>query len=208
MAKSHPYTGPIQRLIEALARLPGIGKRTAERLAFHILKSPAADAMDLADAVRQVRLELHHCSTCYNLAETDTCAICADPQRDRKKILIVEQPRDLASIESTGAYHGLYHVLLGHISPLEGIGAKDLTVEGLVARARKMASEGEGLELILGTNPNMTGDGTALVISQRLKDVPGLRLSRLGRGLPVGSQLEYVNKSVLCDALDARQAVE
>ena len=204
--KDSGYSESMNRLIEQLGRLPGIGRRTAERLAFHVLKSQRDEAMALAQAINDVKNNVRHCSGCFNLTETDPCPICADPRRDPRKILVVEQPRDVVTLEQTRAYHGVYHVLLGRLSPLEGIGPSDLTIEPLIERVTALAAAGEQPEVILGTNPNLEGDGTALYIAERLARVPrGVVVSRLARGLPAGTQLEYANKAVLSDAIVSRQ---
>ena len=194
------YTQTMERLIEQLGRLPGIGARSAERIAFHLLKTKAEDALALADAIRDLKTKTRHCSRCFNLTEQDPCSICADPRRDAKTVCVVEQPKDLLSIESTGMYQGAYHVLMGHLTPLEGIEPEDLTIDPLVKRV-----DNEGIqEIILATNPTMEGDGTALHIASVLAR-PGLKITRLARGLPSGSQLEYANKSILADAISGRQ---
>ena len=207
MSKDPAYTESVNRLIERLGALPGIGRRTAERLAFFLLKAPPEEALGLARSIEQVKQNVSHCSQCFNLTESDPCLICGNPQRLQRRILIVEQPRDLVSIEQSGAYDGVYHVLLGHLSPLEGIGPSDLTIDALVERVSGLAGEGEGeqpVEAILGTNPNMEGDGTALYIAERLAEVSGVQVSRLARGLPAGTQLEYASKAVLSDAIQSR----
>src|SRR5947209_11879661 len=154
------YTQSIQNLMNELARLPGIGMRSAERIAFHLLKQNPEDALRLADAIRDVKTRIKHCSVCYNLTEQDPCQVCSDPSRDQGLVCVVEQPKDLLALEATGLYRGVYHVLLGRISPLEGVNPDDLTVEPLTERI----SAGTVRELIMGTNPTMEGDGTALYI--------------------------------------------
>lgn len=208
MGKESRYSGSMERLIEQFARLPGIGRRTAERLAFHVLRAGRDEAMGLAQAIRDVKTNVKHCSQCFNLTETDPCSVCADPKRDPLKIMVVEQPRDLISLEQTHAFDGVYHVLMGHLSPLEGVGPSNLTVDALIERVRRLAEGGQPVEVILGTNPNMEGDGTALYIADQLGGVPGVTVSRLARGLPAGTQLEYANKAVLSDAITSRQAVK
>lgn len=204
MSKNPEYSASMDRLIESFARLPGIGKRTAERLAFHVLKSNHDEAMRLANAISDVKTNVRHCSVCYNLTENDPCGICADDRRDHGKILVVEQPRDVISLEQTHTYDGVYHVLLGHLAPLDGVAPADLTIHALIERARQAVEGGKGLEVILGTNPNMEGDGTALHIAQHLEGLEGVRVSRLARGLPSGTQLQYANKAVLSDAINSR----
>ncbi len=193
-------TGPLKNLIDQLARLPGIGKKTAERLAYHLLRVSKQEALELAEAIRQVKENLRHCRICYNLAEQEECAICRDPRRDRQMLCVVEQPRDLMALEQTGVYRGVYHVLLGRIAPLEGIGPEDLTIQALVDRVR----QGEFREVIMATNPTIEGDGTALYISQQLAPF-SVRITRLARGITAGSVLEFANKEILTDALSGRQ---
>jgi recombination protein RecR len=189
----------VTKLIEELAKLPGIGKKSAERLMYHLLRVPKAEALRLADAIRDVKENVRYCPTCYNLAEGDRCTICLDPRRDTTMLCVVEQPRDLMAIEQTG-YRGLYHVLLGRIAPLEGIGAEQLTIDALVERVR----QGGFKEVIMGTNPTLEGDATALAISQRLAGLP-IEITRLARGITTGSVLEFANKEILHDALAGRQ---
>jgi len=196
------YSQTIERLMAELGKLPGIGARTAERMAFHILKSTEAEAMALADAIRDVKRLIRPCKQCFNLAEADLCAICADPRRDKSTICVVEQPKDVLALESTGAYRGVYHVLMGHIAPLEDVEADDLTIQALADRVKA----GGVSEVILATNPNVAGDGTALHITSLLGHT-GVKVTRLARGLPAGSQIEYANKSILTDAINERRRV-
>lgn len=210
------YPEPVRLLIDELAKLPGIGRRSAERLAFHVLKSEAADAQRLAEAVLEVKRSVRHCRSCFNLGDSDRCSICSDPKRDRSRILVVEQPKDLIALEQTGMYKGLYHVLMGRISPLDHVGPGDLTVAALFDRIdhpERHAPEGVepggvgvlGVgEVVLGLNPTIEGDGTALYLADRLKN-KGVRVSRLARGLPTGGSLEFANKAVLADAISGRQ---
>lgn len=193
-------TGPLSTLIEQFAKLPGIGKKSAERLAYHVLRMHATEALALADAIRRVKEQVRYCRTCYNLAEGELCGVCLDPRRDRGQICVVEQVRDLMALEQTGVYTGLYHVLLGRIAPLEGIGPGDLTVEALVERVRS----GGISEVVLATNPTVEGDGTALYISSLLQEFP-VRITRLARGITTGSVLEFANKEILAEALSGRQ---
>ena len=196
------YTQSIQSLMNELARLPGIGMRSAERIAFHLLKQSPAEAMKLADAIRDVKTRIKHCSVCFNLTEQDPCDICADPARDQGLVCIVEQPKDLLALEATGLYRGVYHVLLGRISPLEGVEPGDLTVEPLMQRL----ASGTVRELIMGTNPNMEGDGTALYVQSLAGGrFPNVQITRLARGLPAGSNIEYANRNILADAISGRQ---
>jgi recombination protein RecR len=200
----------VERLIEEFSRLPGIGRRSAERLAFHVLKTEPAAALALAQAVRDVKESVRQCRVCFNLADGEFCGVCADPRRDHATVLVVEQPKDLIALEQTGMYRGVYHVLMGHISPLEGIGPGDLTVGALIQRVEHPES-GPGrapiTEVVLGLNPTVEGDGTALYLAEELRK-RGVRVTRLARGLPSGGQLEYANKAVLADAVQHRQAME
>ncbi|GMV97438.1 MAG: recombination protein RecR [Phycisphaerae bacterium] len=189
----------LARLMAELNKLPGIGPRSAERIAFHLLRATPAEALPLAQAIRDVKQNLRHCSRCFNLTEADPCAICADPRRDPSLIVVVEQPKDVMQLEATGLIQGVYHVLMGHIAPVEGIGPDDLTIEALVARVRA----GGVREVLLATNPNLEGDGTALYIQERLQG-SGVTLSRLARGLPVGSQVEYASRAMLEAAIAGR----
>ena len=197
------YTETVNKLIEELARLPGIGTKTAERLAFHILKSKPADALALAQAISDVKTKIKQCKICYNFAETDTCPICSDTRRDKSRICVVEQPKDVIVLEKTGQCRWVYHVLGGHIAPLDGIEPADLTIDKLVERVKAGGIE----EIIMATNPNMVGDGTSLYISSLLKGT-GVKITRLARGLATGSTLEYANSRMLSDAITARQPIE
>lgn len=196
------YTQSIQNLMNELSHLPGIGMRSAERIAFHLLKQNPADALKLADAIRDVKTRIKHCNVCYNLTEQDPCDICADPARDQGLVCIVEQPKDLLALEATGLYKGVYHVLLGRISPLEGIDPEDLTINALLDRL----AGGTIRELIMGTNPTMEGDGTAMYIQNAVAaQFPNVQVTRLARGLPAGSNIEYANRNILADAISGRQ---
>jgi recombination protein RecR len=200
---SSAYTATLNRLIEEFGKLPGIGPKTAERLAFHILKSDAPAAMALADAIRDVKTRIKRCRVCCNLSEADLCQVCTDTRRDPSLICVVEQPKDVISLEKTGACKWLYHVLGGHIAPLEGVHAGDLTIDKLVERVRT----GEVKEIVMATNPNIEGDGTSLYISSVLRPF-GVRITRLARGLPTGSTIEYASGRILTDAILGRQAIE
>lgn len=200
------YPEPVDRLIEHLARLPGIGPRSAERLAFHVLKSDAESVGSLAKALMDVKRAVRPCSTCFNLADSDPCPLCASSERDQRVILVVEQPKDLLALEQTGMHKGVYHVLMGRLSPLEGIGPEDLTAGSLFARVERLKKSGD-VEVILGLNPTLEGDGTALYLAEELKR-RGARITRLARGLPTGGQLEYANKAVLADAIAGRQKMD
>jgi recombination protein RecR len=193
-------TQSVTRLVDELAKLPGIGRKSAERLAYHLLRVPKPEALALADAIREVRENVRYCRSCYNLAEGELCTICTDPRRDASQLCVVEQPRDLIALEQAATYRGRYHVLLGRIAPLDGVGPDQLTLERLVERVR----EGGIHEIIMATNPTVEGDGTALHISNLLADYP-VQITRLARGITTGSILEYTNKEVLADALSGRQ---
>ena len=199
-------TQSIGRLIDELGKLPGIGRKSAERLAYHLLRVNKAEAIGIADAIRDVRENVHYCRSCYNLAEGELCPICSDPRRDRAQICIVEQPRDLMALEQASVYRGLYHVLLGRIAPLDGIGPDQLTIDRLIERIKESEGVKEGgvREIIMATNPTVEGDGTALYLSNLLADLP-VKVTRLARGITTGSVLEYTNKEVLADALTGRQ---
>jgi recombination protein RecR len=193
-------TQSVTALIDEFAKLPGIGKKSAERLAYHLLRVPRPEALALADAIRNVKQNVLYCRTCYNLAEEEECTICRDPRRQRDLLCVVEQPRDLMALEQSGTYRGLYHVLLGRIAPLEGIGPDQLTIDALVKRV----GNGSFSELIMATNPTVEGDGTALHISNLLREL-SLRITRLARGITTGSVLEFANREMLADALTGRQ---
>jgi len=193
-------TQSVGELIEQFAMLPGIGKKSAERLAYHVLRMHESEALALAEAIRAVKKNVHYCKHCFNLAEGEECTVCQDPRRDRETLCVVEQPRDLIALEQTSAYRGLYHVLLGRIAPLEGIGPDQLTIDALVDRVRG----GSFKEVIMGTNPTVEGDGTALYISNLLGEFP-VKITRLARGITSGSVLEFANKEMLADALSGRQ---
>lgn len=190
----------VTRLIDRLASLPGIGRKSAERLAYHLLRVPKDEALDLSDAIRDVRINVRYCSICYNLAESDRCDICRDLSRQQDLLCVVEQPRDLMAMEQSGGYRGLYHVLLGRIAPLEGQGPESLTVDALIERIR----QGQFKEVIMATNPTVEGDGTALFISNLVQGFD-LRLTKLARGITQGSVLEYTNKEILADAIHERR---
>jgi len=190
----------VVKLINEFATLPGIGKKSAERLAYHVLRVHQSEALALADAIRDVKANVRYCRICYNLAEDEECSICRDPQRDPKLLCVVEQPRDLMVLEQTGIYRGRYHVLLGRIAPLEGIGPDQLTIAALVERVARGGIE----EVIMATNPTVEGDGTALHLSNLLAEFP-VRVTRLARGITTGSVLEFANKEILADALTGRQ---
>jgi recombination protein RecR len=197
----NPYGPAMTRLIDEFEKLPGVGRKSAERLAHFVLMCPPEKALGLADAIRTVKTTVRPCSSCYNLTEGDVCHICSDSRRDAKVVCVVEQPRDLVSLESSGAFQGVYHVLQGRISPLEGIGPEQLTIDALLRRIRR-----DGVrEVVMATNPTLEGDGTALFISNLLADEP-VKITRLARGIPSGSVLEFANREMLADALRGRQS--
>jgi recombination protein RecR len=204
------YPDSVDQLIGEFASLPGIGRRSAERLAFHVLKVSSDDAMRLANAIQEVKTNVGHCAICWNLADSDPCPLCRDDRRDLSRVLVVEQPRDLIALEQTGMYRGSYHVLLGRLDPLSGVGEETLTLDGLIARVEdpsRNAGAKKVEEVILGLNPDMEGDSTALLVAERLATT-GVRVTRLARGLPSGSQIEYANPAVLADAIHDRRSVE
>jgi recombination protein RecR len=188
------------KLIKELGQLPGIGEKTAERLAYHILRSPSEDALRLAQAIREVKERLKHCSVCYNMGETDPCHLCADSGRDHSVVCVVEEPKDLLAFESTGSFKGVYHVLGGRIAPLDGMDPSKLTITSLVERVKS----GNVKEVVLALNPNMEGDLTAHYVADLLKE-SGVKVTQIARGIPSGSQLEYANQAVLADALKGRR---
>lgn len=192
------------RLIEQLTHLPGIGPRSAERIAFHLLKQPESDARQLAQAILDFRTQLKACSTCGNVSETDPCPICNDASRDASILLVVERPLDIASIEATGQYRGLYHVLMGRIAPMDRVGPGDLNLAPLFDRIEHSQETDQPIEeVILGLNPTLESDGTALQLAADLEKHK-VRVTRLARGLPTGSSLETVSKAVLADSLHGR----
>ena len=197
-----PTSEPLSRLVEELNRLPGIGPKTAQRLAYYILRSPGDEARALAEAVLAVKEKVILCSRCQNITDQDPCAFCQDENRDRSQLCVVEEPLDILALERSGAYKGLYHVLHGVLSPMDGIGPQDLKIKELLPRLRS----GEVKEVIVATNPNLEGEATALYL-QRLLAPLGLRLTRLARGLPVGADLEYADEVTLSRALEGRQAL-
>lgn len=194
------YPIPITRLLEELERLPGIGPKSAQRIAYWMLAVESADAQRLADAIVEVKRSIHFCPRCYNFAEGDLCEICRDPERDGTMVCVVEEPRDLAAIERTGEFHGVYHVLHGAISPIDGIGPEQLKVRELIER---LGSE-EITEVVVATNPNVEGETTALYLSRLIKPL-GIRVTRIASGLPVGGDLEFADEVTLGRALEARR---
>ena len=196
------YAAPIARLLEELERMPGIGPKSAQRIAYWLLASEKADAQRLADAIVEVKRVIHFCPVCFNFAEDELCAVCADSQRDRTKICVVEEPRDVVAIDRTGEYGGLYHVLQGAISPIDGVGPERLRVRELIDRLG--GSEVEVTEVVLATNPNVEGETTALYLARLIKPL-GVRVTRIASGLPVGGDLEYADEVTLGRALEARR---
>lgn len=196
---SEAHTESMTNLMKQFGRLPGIGPRTAERLAYHVLKQPSEEAMKLAGAIKAVKTQIKNCSRCYNLCEQDLCAICRDERRDHSIVCVVEQPGDLISLEETGMCAWVYHVLLGRLAPLDGVTPDNLTINALVERVESGGVD----EIVMATNPNVDGDGTALYISSLLKGA-GVKITRLARGLPAGGSIEYANRSVLSDAISGR----
>ena len=190
----------LDRLVGQLRKLPGVGARTAERLAYHVLRSSREEAMELAYAIRDVKRNLRQCTECFNLTEGDLCSICADTRRDRSVICVVEQPKDVWSLEKTGAYRGLYHVLMGRLAPLDGMGPEALTADKLTKRA----GCDEVTEVIIATNPNMEGDATAAFLKEKLGSM-NVKVTRIARGLPTGSSIEYASANILQDALGGRR---
>ncbi len=191
---------PVARLIEELSRLPGIGPKTASRLTFYLLRAPKEQALALAEAIRELKEKTTYCEICFNITDESPCAICRDPERDHTTICVVEEPLDVVAIERTGEYRGVYHVLHGAISPVEGIGPEDLRIKELLKRLR----EGEVREVILATNPNLEGEATAMYIYRLIRPL-GIKVTRLARGLPVGGDLEYADEITLARALEGRR---
>jgi recombination protein RecR len=197
------YAGPVQDLIDELGRLPGVGPKSAQRIAFHLLKLPSEDALRLARAIREVKERVAFCARCFNVAEGELCDLCADPRRDGHVLCVVEEPRDIVAVEKTHEFRGRYHVLQGAISPIEGIGPDQLKVRELLAR---LGPEEVG-EVILCTNPNIEGEATAMYLARLLKPL-GVRVTRIASGLPVGGDLEYADELTLGRALEGRRDVE
>lgn len=192
--------GLLARLIKELVRLPGIGQKSAQRLAFHLMKMEREEALRLADAIRSVKEGLAFCRQCRNIAEGDLCEFCLDPKRDRTRILVVEEPSTLYAIERAGAYRGLYHVLLGSLSPLDGVGPSDIRAEELVDRIKMGGVE----EVILATNPTIEGEATAIYLTKLLKPL-GTRVSRIAYGIPVGTDIEYADEVTLLKSIEGRR---
>ena len=196
------YPEPVARLIDALQRLPGIGPKTAQRLTFYMLKRPPDEVRELGEALFAVKSKITYCSACFNVTDEDPCRICSDARRDPNVICVVEEPNDLLAMERTGEYRGRYHVLLGALSPLDGIGPDDLKIRELLARLDGK----ETTEVILATNPNVEGEATALYLAKLLRPL-AVRITRIARGLPVGGDLEYADQVTLSKALEGRREI-
>ena len=194
---------PVQRLIDEFARLPGVGPKSAARLTFYLLRAANEQALDLATALQELKEKTTFCSLCFNITEQDPCTICSDEGRERQFLCIVEEPLDVVALERSRAYKGLYHVLHGAISPVEGIGPEDLKIDELLHRLE----QGQFEEVIIATNATLEGDATTLYLQRRLSEFEGLTLSRLARGLSVGGDLEYTDEITLTRALEGRQAL-
>ena len=210
-----PIPSAYDHLLDQLEKLPGIGRRSAERIAFHLLRQPAKSSVALSKAIDAFRTNLKVCATCGHVTESNPCPICTDPKRDGTILLVVEQPSDVFAIEQAGSFGGRYHVLMGRLAPMEAIGPGDLNIQPLLQRVRDSRAQAQSTnenasdkspaiqEVILGTNPTLEGDGTALYLADRLRDL-GIRVSRLARGMPTGSSLQGVSKAVLSDAVQGR----
>lgn len=196
------YAAPIARLLEELERLPGIGPKSAQRLAYHILRGDAESAERLAEAIVEVKRSIRFCTQCFNFSEGDLCDICADPARDASKICVVEEPRDVVAVERTGEFHGMYHVLQGAISPIDGVGPDQLRIRELIDRVGKGVSE-----VIIATDPDVEGETTAMYIARLLRPL-GITVTRIASGLPVGGDLEYADEVTLGRALEARREMD
>ncbi len=196
------HAKPIDRLIEALTKLPGIGRKSASRLAFHVLRSSLSDAQELARAILDVKEKIHLCSVCFNLTDEDPCRICRDEERSRDLLCVVEGPNDLLAIESTGSFKGRYHVLHGTISPLDGIGPEDIKIKELLERLRG----NEVAELILATNPTVEGGATALYLTELIRPL-GVKVTRIAYGIPMGGEIEYSDGMTLSKALEGRREI-
>jgi recombination protein RecR len=196
------YPEPVARLIDALQRLPGIGPKTAQRLTFFLLKRPVEEVRELSEALVAVKDRIVSCQVCFNVTDQDPCRICADPARDAGLLCVVEEPNDLLAMERTGEYRGQYHVLLGALSPLDGIGPEDLKIREFLARLER----GGISEVILATNPNVEGEATALFLARLVRPL-GVRVTRIARGLPVGGDLEYADQVTLSKALEGRREI-
>jgi recombination protein RecR len=197
------YAAPVQDLIDELGRLPGVGPKSAQRIAFHLLKLPKEDALRLARSISEVKDKVSFCRRCFNISEGEECGICLDGRRETNVVCVVEEPRDIVAVEKTGEFRGRYHVLQGAISPIEGIGPEQLRVRELLARIEPEAIE----EIILCTNPNLEGEATAMYLGRLIKPL-GIRVTRIASGMPVGGDLEYADELTLGRALEGRRDVE
>jgi len=198
--ETHPYGQAVSDLVNCFSQLPGIGRKSAERLTYYILACPEAEALQLSGAIRKVKQAVHPCAKCFNLTENEVCSICSDPRRNQQVLCLVEQPNDVIKLEASNVFRGVYHVLQGRLSPLEGVGPDDLTIEPLMQRVKTQAVT----EIVMATNPTLEGDGTALFVSNLLAD-QGVKITRLARGIASGSVLEFANKEMLADAMLGRQ---
>ena len=194
--------GSLQNLIDQFKRLPGVGAKSAQRLAFHVLKTPREDAERLCDAIREVKDRVTYCSICNNFTDIDPCVYCADPARDHRLVCVVEEPQNVNVIEKTGGFRGVYHVLLGSLSPLQGVGPDDLKIKGLLSRLGDDHVE----EIILATNPTVEGEATAIYLARLMKPL-GVRITRIATGIPVGSDLEYADELTMGKAMEGRREV-
>jgi recombination protein RecR len=194
------YSKPLERLVHELSKLPGIGIKSAQRLAFYILRQPAPEIDKLIRTITEVKQQISYCSICYNMTESDPCSICSDPQRDKSKICVVEDPNSLLTIERTNEYNGLYHVLLGVLSPLDGIGPEQLKIKELLKRIK----QGDIKEIIIATSPNVQGESTALYLARLIKPL-GIKVTRIAFGVPVGSDLEYADEVTMAKAMEGRR---
>lgn len=192
------YIEPLAKLVNAFSKLPGIGGKTALRLAYHMIQAPEEDVRELTEALAQIRQKIHYCSVCGNFCEGETCSVCADPRRDRGIICVVKDPRDVIAMEKTESFRGVYHVLHGTISPLDGIGPDDIRIKELLSRLT------DTKEVILATNPDVEGDATAVYIARLLKPF-GIKTTRIAHGIPIGGDLEYIDEVTLAKALDGRR---
>ena len=197
-----PTSPTVARLIEALHRLPGIGPKTAQRLTYHMVRMPIEEARSLSEAILAIKTSISFCSSCQNITETDPCPLCSDPRRDRSQLCVVEEPLDILPLERSGKFSGLYHVLHGVISPMNGIGPEELKIRELLERLK----DGQVKEVIMGVNPNLEGDATCMYINGLISPL-GITVTRLARGLPAGGDLEYVDDLTLARALEGRQPI-
>jgi recombination protein RecR len=197
-----PHPEPLARLIERFQKLPGIGAKSAQRLAYHVLRNPREDADLLCGAIRDVKDKVTYCTVCNNITDVDPCTYCTDEGRDRRAICVVEEPQNVAAIEKTREFRGMYHVLMGALSPLQGVGPDDLKIHGLLARV----GEGGVIEVVLATNPNVEGEATALYLARLLKPL-GVRVTRIATGIPVGSDIEYADEVTMSKAFTGRRDV-